>query len=47
MRESPEPEILRTIHTARDTADRLQPDALVRAARFVTGLVRDLAAAQG
>lgn len=45
VRASPAPEILRTIHTARDTVDRLQPDALVRAARFVTGLVRDLAAA--
>ena len=43
--ESPEPEILRTIHTARDTADRLQPDALVRSVRFVTGVVRELAGA--
>ncbi len=39
----PEPEILRIIHTARDTADRLQPDVLVRSVRFVAGVVREMA----
>lgn len=36
------PPILRTIHTDRDTLDRLEPQALTRAARIVTDLVLDL-----
>ena len=36
------PPILKTIHTARDTADRLEPEAMTRAARIVTDLVRAL-----
>ncbi len=38
------PPILRTIHTDRDTADKLEPEALTRAARIVTDLVLSLAA---
>ena len=36
------PPILRTIHTERDTADKLEPEALTRAARIVTDLVLSL-----
>ena len=36
------PPILSTIHTNRDTLDRLEPQALTRAARIVTDLVLDL-----
>ena len=36
------PPILRTIHTERDTADKLEPQALTRAARIVTDLVLGL-----
>ena len=39
------PPILRTIHTERDTADKLEPEALTRAARIVTDLVVSLDAA--
>lgn len=39
------PPILRTIHTDRDTADKLEPAALTRAARIVTDLVLALDAA--
>ena len=39
------PPILRTIHTERDTADKLEPEALTRAARIVTDLVLGLDAA--
>ncbi len=37
------PGILRTIHTPRDTVDRLEPEAMARAVRLVTQLVRSLA----
>ena len=36
------PPILRTIHTERDTVDKLEPEALTRAARIVTDLVLGL-----
>lgn len=36
------PEIMRTIHTERDTIDKLEPDALARAYRIVTDIVREL-----
>ena len=36
------PAIMTTIHTDRDTADRLDPETLTRAARIVTDLVLDL-----
>ena len=36
------PPVLRTIHTERDTVDRLEPRALTRAARIVTDLVLSL-----
>ena len=36
------PPILRTIHTARDTTDKLEPEALTRVARIVTDLAIDL-----
>ena len=39
------PPILRTIHTERDTADKLEPEAMTRAARIVTDLVLGLDAA--
>ncbi|MCY4633710.1 MAG: M28 family peptidase [Acidobacteria bacterium] len=39
------PPILRTIHTERDTVDKLEPEALTRAVRIVTDLVLDLDAA--
>ena len=39
------PPILQTIHTARDTADKLEPAALTRAARIVTDLALALDAA--
>ena len=39
------PPILRIIHTERDTADKLEPEALTRAARIVTDLVLGLDAA--
>lgn len=38
------PEVLRIIHTERDTADRLEPAAMTRALRVVTDVVLDLAA---
>ena len=38
------PPILRTIHTDRDTADKLEPETLTRAARIVTDLVLSLEA---
>ena len=38
------PRILRTIHTPRDTADRLEAEAMTRAVKLVTRLVRKLAA---
>ena len=47
LREGWEPEILQTIHTRRDTADRLEPAALGRATRLLTRLVRDFAADGG
>ena len=40
------PPILQTIHTDRDTADKLEPAALTRAARVVTDLVLALDAAE-
>ena len=39
------PEIMRTIHTERDTIDKLEPAALTRAYRIVTDVVRALDAA--
>ena len=39
------PPILRTIHTERDTADKLEPEAMTRAVRIVTDLVLGLDAA--
>lgn len=36
------PEIMRIIHTERDTIDKLEPDALTRAYRIVTDIVREL-----
>ena len=47
LREGWLPEILQTIHTGRDTADRLEPETLGRAARLLTRLVRDFAADGG
>ena len=38
LRDALAPPILQTIHTARDTADKLEPAALTRAARIVTDL---------
>lgn len=40
------PPIMRTIHSPRDTADKLEPAALTRAARIVTDLVVGLDAAR-
>lgn len=40
------PPILQTIHTDRDTADKLEPEALTRTARIVTDLVLALDAAE-
>ena len=39
------PPVLRTIHTERDTADKLEPETLTRAARIVADLALDLDAA--
>ena len=39
LRDALAPPILQTIHTDRDTADRLEPDTLTRAARIVIDLV--------
>ena len=47
LREGWLPEILQTIHTGRDTADRLEPETLGRAARLLKRLVRDFAADGG
>ena len=47
LREGWLPEILQTIHTGRDTADRLEPETLGRAARLLTRLVRDVGADGG
>ena len=47
LREGWVPEILQTIHTGRDTADRLEPETLGRAARLLTRIVRDFAADGG
>ncbi|MXZ70443.1 MAG: Zn-dependent exopeptidase M28 [Acidobacteria bacterium] len=47
LREGWVPEILQTIHTDRDTTDRLEPQTLGRAARLLTQLVRDFAADGG
>ncbi len=41
------PEVLRTIHTSRDTVDRLEPETLTRATELLTKLVRDVAAGGG
>ncbi len=41
------PGVLRTIHSSRDTVDRLEPETLFRAARLLTRLVRDVAADGG
>ncbi len=42
LRRALAPPILRTIHTERDTADKLEPEALTRAARIVTDLAISL-----
>lgn len=47
LREGWVPEILQTIHTDRDTTDRLEPQTLGRAARLLTQLVRGFAADGG
>lgn len=46
LRDALTPAILRTIHTARDTADKLEPEAVARATGIVTDLVLDLDAAR-
>ena len=45
LRDALAPPILQTIHTERDTLDKLEPAALTRAARIVTDLVLALDAA--